>query len=417
MKTPKQWYENLKIGLITDDMLEAALYSVNKRAKNYRNKKREYSHYRYAQFDYAGSAEQRMNEMYAKKDLLLTLLPPVCIHIEYQNNKHGKRVEIKQDVETYMKWIYTGEITHYGSFIRRHHNEDGWNDPYDEEYVDFFDHSSQPFTKAYYLFRVLGEHSFHTPINESELDQYSYLPIVVIDQLITDGDDIHDLCSMYFVNKLLDLIQTGDYYYDRRDHVDRDYLNTVEPVNIDHLIESKYQENTVTAVEYFCDQIANAMEQKAEKMLRSQAKREQPNAEEINRWDRLVKKQYDKNIQIIQRCLKKPNKYKMKKAKAAIKSLEEGDLNLSSVSPINAYEDYGALMDFIDSTAYLYEGLPNITINKMINDFPPREQSILKDEEQYSRNYIRQAYRELIQEKKAEIKELINELEQLTMKY
>ena len=57
MKTPKQWYENLKIGLITDDMLEAALYSVNKRAKNYRNKKREYSHYRYAQFDYAGSAE------------------------------------------------------------------------------------------------------------------------------------------------------------------------------------------------------------------------------------------------------------------------------------------------------------------------------------------------------------------------
>lgn len=417
MKTPKQWYESLKIGLITDDMLEAALYSVNKRAKNYRNKKREYSHYRYAQFDYAGSAEQRMNEMYAKKDLLLTLLPPVCIHVEYQNNKHGTRVEIKQDVETYLKWIYTGEITHFGSFIRRHSNDDGWNDPYDEEYVQFFDHSSEPFTKAYYLFRVLGKHSFHTPITKTELEHYPYLPCIVINELNTDGDDIHDLCSMYFVNKLLDLIQTGDYFYYRKDHADQDYLKTVESINIDHLIEVKYYENTEAAVEYFCDQIANAMEQKAEKMLRSQAKREQPNAEEITRWDHLVKKQFNKNIQIIQRCLKKPNQHKMKKAKDAIKSLEEGNLNISSVSPIKAYEDYGALMDFIESTPYIYNGLPNITINKMINDFPPCEPSILKDEEECSRNYMRQAYRELIQEKKTEINELKNEFEQLTMKH
>ena len=37
MKTPKEYTDNIKNGIITTSMLEAALYSVNKRAKNYRN--------------------------------------------------------------------------------------------------------------------------------------------------------------------------------------------------------------------------------------------------------------------------------------------------------------------------------------------------------------------------------------------
>ena len=40
METPEVFYELLSKGIITEDMLGAALFSLNKRAKNYRNQKR-----------------------------------------------------------------------------------------------------------------------------------------------------------------------------------------------------------------------------------------------------------------------------------------------------------------------------------------------------------------------------------------
>lgn len=64
-------------------MLCSALYSVNKRAKNYRDKKREYKHYRYAKYDYAGQSEEKEKELYKLKSDLLTVLRPVCIHKEF----------------------------------------------------------------------------------------------------------------------------------------------------------------------------------------------------------------------------------------------------------------------------------------------------------------------------------------------
>ena len=47
MRTPKDFSENIKNGIITTEMLNECLYSVNKRAKNYRDAKREcYGRYR-----------------------------------------------------------------------------------------------------------------------------------------------------------------------------------------------------------------------------------------------------------------------------------------------------------------------------------------------------------------------------------
>ena len=43
MRTPKEYADNIKKGIITTSMLEAALYSVNKRAKNYRDAERKQS--------------------------------------------------------------------------------------------------------------------------------------------------------------------------------------------------------------------------------------------------------------------------------------------------------------------------------------------------------------------------------------
>ena len=48
MKAPKTYTENLKNKIITQDMLCDCLFSVNKRAKNCRDKIREYKSYRYA---------------------------------------------------------------------------------------------------------------------------------------------------------------------------------------------------------------------------------------------------------------------------------------------------------------------------------------------------------------------------------
>ena len=41
MKTPKEYSDNLSNHIITKQMLVDCLYSVNKRAKNYRDKERE----------------------------------------------------------------------------------------------------------------------------------------------------------------------------------------------------------------------------------------------------------------------------------------------------------------------------------------------------------------------------------------
>lgn len=56
MKTPAEFTKNLKEKVITEEMLEKALFSVNKRAKNYRDKKREYNRKyasAYTNIDYA----------------------------------------------------------------------------------------------------------------------------------------------------------------------------------------------------------------------------------------------------------------------------------------------------------------------------------------------------------------------------
>ena len=50
MKTPKEYRDNLLNHIITKQMLVDCLYSVNKRAKNYRDKEREQRAYNFAGF-------------------------------------------------------------------------------------------------------------------------------------------------------------------------------------------------------------------------------------------------------------------------------------------------------------------------------------------------------------------------------
>lgn len=65
----------------------------------------------------------------------------------------------------------------------------------------------------YYLFYDCGQSSFHSPIQKKALDKFSDLTIVNIGDLKTQGKDIHDLVSLQFVKKLIELLQSGNFKY------------------------------------------------------------------------------------------------------------------------------------------------------------------------------------------------------------
>ena len=58
----------------------------------------------------------------------------------------------------------------------------------------------------YFVYYDFGGHSFHNPINEKELKKYASLEIVDIDELITEGEDINELLSLQFCDKIHDFI-------------------------------------------------------------------------------------------------------------------------------------------------------------------------------------------------------------------
>ena len=63
------------------------------------------------------------------------------------------------------------------------------------------------------MFYDIGrKHTFHTPIEAKDVEAYN-LPIVDIDKLETYGDDVIDLLSNQFVNKVLVLIEQNNYQY------------------------------------------------------------------------------------------------------------------------------------------------------------------------------------------------------------
>ena len=62
MDTPEIFYENLSKGIITYEMLDLALFSLNKRAKNYRDQKRKAKKSLYAQAQLFGLIRKKPKE-------------------------------------------------------------------------------------------------------------------------------------------------------------------------------------------------------------------------------------------------------------------------------------------------------------------------------------------------------------------
>ncbi|QWT54240.1 hypothetical protein [Eubacterium sp. MSJ-33] len=164
MTTSTQYIKNLKQKIITSKMLEDALYSCNKRAKNCRDKQEEYRRWRLScryertyyndKYDNEGKYREKKEHYYNMKSCFLRLLEPCAIHVHELEN---------------------GE-------------------------------------KRYMLFYELENHSFHSPISFEDAKKRTDLPIKTLDaSFYTFGRDIQELLSVQFTEKMYDLILSGDY--------------------------------------------------------------------------------------------------------------------------------------------------------------------------------------------------------------
>lgn len=200
MRTPTEYADNLKKHIITEKMLCDCLYSSNKRAKNYRDKAREYRH-GYGPYDYEEMAREKMDAYYSQKEKLLSILSPVCIHKEFLKYK---RTRIYEYDPTYIDHIKNDDFVWQNCFY-----------DYDKDGMIWFgdiENKDEPIYH-YYLFYELKNHSFHSPIEESEIQNYPSLGVVDVDRIITEGHDIDDLLSNQFVKKVIDLIESKDYIF------------------------------------------------------------------------------------------------------------------------------------------------------------------------------------------------------------
>ena len=77
--------------------------------------------------------------------------------------------------------------------------------------IEFFDYSLGKKEYLYFLYYEIGEYSFHSPIDE-KIAKNSQLEIKEIDEdFQTRGADIVDLLSKQFVQKVIDLLESGEY--------------------------------------------------------------------------------------------------------------------------------------------------------------------------------------------------------------
>jgi len=202
MKTPKNYTENLKRGIVTDEMAADVLYSFNKRAKNYRDRIRKISDNAYSygrgQYDDRNieNCEKKMDMFYEKKDKKLRHYPEKIVCIHRLTAKQTIRLNI--DDEEYDEYVNTdyvidsGVREYYDDFLQAYCRVP-WLEVRKEKHL-------------YFVYYDFSSHSFHHPIEKRDLEHYPSLEVVDIDELVTKGEDIGILLSCQFCDKVYNLI-------------------------------------------------------------------------------------------------------------------------------------------------------------------------------------------------------------------
>ena len=203
MRTPKRYTDLIKNKKITNQIIAECIYSVNKRAKNYRDKiedSNQAGFYKYKEINNEKAKEQKERYYSMKEDLLLSFSPKL-VHKQYVGEK-------RQRVYSYQK--------NYEKLYNEKRNDIVWENSYYDydrnKEVDFFDYSLGEKKYLYFLYYEIGEYSFHTPITEERAEKNTKLEIKEIDENFqTHGADIADLLSTQFVQKVIDLLDIGVY--------------------------------------------------------------------------------------------------------------------------------------------------------------------------------------------------------------
>ena len=146
-------------------------------------------------------AKEQKEKYYSMKEDLLLNFSPKLVHKQYVGEK-------RQRVYSYQK--------NYEKLYNEKRNDIVWENSYYDydrnKEVDFFDYSLGEKKYLYFLYYEIGEYSFHTPITEERAEKNTQLEIKEIDENFqTHGADIVDLLSTQFVQKVIDLLDSGDY--------------------------------------------------------------------------------------------------------------------------------------------------------------------------------------------------------------
>lgn len=203
MKTPNLYKELINEKKITNEIIAECIYSVNKRAKNYRDKIKEYKNGRFHQHLESNieKAEEEMGKYYQLKEEFLKVSTPTLIH--------------KQFIGEEKKRVYSYE-KNYEKLLKEKTNDIFWKNSYydydkDME-IEFFYYHLGTKKYLYFLYYEIGEYSFHSPISEKIAESNTELEIQEIDENFkTHGSKIEGLLSMQFVKKVLELLQSEDY--------------------------------------------------------------------------------------------------------------------------------------------------------------------------------------------------------------
>lgn len=203
MRTPQNYTQLVNDKKITNEMIAECIYSVNKRSKNHRDKIRKYKDDRYNRYTVRNieNAEDEMEKYYTMKEEMLTVFEPSLIHEQYVGEEKKRVFSTEEDYDKLLQ-EKSNDILRKGSY-------------YDDENsieVEFFDYKLGRKKYLYFLFYEIEEYSFHLPISEQKAKKYTKLQIKEIDQdFKTHGANIEGLLSTQFVNKVLSLLESGDY--------------------------------------------------------------------------------------------------------------------------------------------------------------------------------------------------------------
>lgn len=261
MKTPYLYTKNIKNKILTDQMLAECIYSVNKRAKNFRDKAQEYRYanrsrrswnfYYYDKFDNEGQARDKMNEYYKYKEDFLSLLEPICIHKQFIGYERERVYDYEPEYKLYKK---TKEIVWENCYYDHERGRE----------VVFFDYETDDKRHLYFLYYQLADYNFHSPIKNPY--DYKDLEIIELEDFETYGEDITELLSTKFVKKVWNLIQYEDYDFivgGKTKH-----MNALKPDQEPEKPEAKVDKTTLPAteaqiqyIEAICDALGMDMPQ------------------------------------------------------------------------------------------------------------------------------------------------------------